>query len=103
MANWLLNIGSDLSPGSTRLFRGLGHVTSDHEAAADEHMPGYIHAHADLSITFECRTPPLNRLKLLQHLDAEQPRAQSSCSTATWSADLSKGRPSSRPTPTTQR
>jgi hypothetical protein len=36
MANWLLTTGSDpdIIPGSTLLFRGVGHVTSDDEAAA---------------------------------------------------------------------
>ncbi len=37
MANWLLTTGPDITPGSTLLFRGRGHVTFDHEAAA-EHM-----------------------------------------------------------------
>ncbi len=36
MANWLLTTGPDITPGSTLLFRGFGHVTSDHEAAAKQ-------------------------------------------------------------------
>ncbi len=36
MAKWLLTTGPDITPGSTLVFRGLGHVTSDHDAAAAE-------------------------------------------------------------------
>ena len=87
----LLTTGPDITPGSTLLFRGLGHVTSDHETAA-EHIMGYIHAHPYLGITFDRRTPPPDRIKLLQYVNAEhgrnrktdtRTRARPPCSTAT--------------------
>ena len=40
-----------------------------HEAAA-EHMPGYIHAHPELGVNFDRRTPPPDRFKRLQSLGA---------------------------------
>jgi hypothetical protein len=57
MTNWLLIIGADITPGSTLVGRGLGYVTPDPEDAA-EHLPGSTHAHPDLGITFDRRTPP---------------------------------------------
>ncbi len=44
MINWLLITGADITPGSTLVCHGLGHVTPDHEDAAG-HLLGYIHAH----------------------------------------------------------
>ena len=73
MANWLLVTGTDITPATTLVSRGLGHVTPDHEDAA-EHLLGYIHAHPDLGITFDRRTPPPDRIKLLQYVDAEHGR-----------------------------
>jgi hypothetical protein len=64
---------ADITPGSTLLFRGLRHVNPDHEAAS-EHILGYIHAHPNLGFTFDCRLPPPDKLKLLQHVYAEQGR-----------------------------
>jgi hypothetical protein len=60
MANWLLTTPADITPGSTLPFRGLGHVTSDHDAAA-EHMLGYIHAHPiriEASLSTAAHHPP---------------------------------------------
>ncbi len=73
MANWLLITGAAITPGTTLVCRGLGHVTPEHEDTA-EHLLGYIHAHPDLGFTFDRRTPPHDRLKLLQYLDAEHGR-----------------------------
>ncbi len=66
MANWLLTTRPDITPGSAQLFRGLGHITSNHQAVA-EHILGYVHAHPDLGITF----------KLLQPLGAEHQPSRS--------------------------
>ena len=73
MAGWLLITGADITPATTLVSRGLGHVTPDHEDAA-EHLLGYIHAHADLGLTFNRRKPPPDRIKLLQYVDAAHGR-----------------------------
>ena len=71
MLNWLLVTGADITPGSTLIMRGLGHVTPMYEAAA-AHMLGYISVHLDLGITFDRLTPIVaGMLQLLQYVDAQ--------------------------------
>ena len=60
-------------PSAVLLFRGLGHVTPDHESGA-AHLIGYVDSHLDSGLTFNRLEQPQSPPELIQYVDTEYGR-----------------------------
>ena len=73
MLNWLLLTGPELVPSAIILFRGLGHVTPDHEIGA-AHLIGYVDSHPDSGLTFNRLEQQQSPPELIQYVNTEYGR-----------------------------
>ena len=73
MLNWLLLTGPEITPSAVLLFRGLGHITPQHEKAA-AHLLGYLDMNPDSGIYFDRVCQPPSPPELVQFVDAEYGR-----------------------------